>query len=368
MSDERAIPRILHVLPYDQPRGAQRYARQLVDHMQDGSARHEILTLFQGEPSNLNPDFELGLGRGPLRSLGFDPRVLRRFSSMLRGVSPDIVVAHGGESAKYTAMVLGPVTPMVYLNIGSAHPRLGRQMSSMFHRFYTRRADVIVTVSEALAEEAVRMHRVPAEKIVVIPNGRDPGRFRPASPSEVRERPRVTWIGQLDAAKRPEVMIHVVEALRKEGLDFDAGIVGIGPRLAEITPSAETAGVEMLGEIHDVPELLRSSDILLFTARPPEGMPGVLIEAGLTGLPVVSTRVPGADEVIEDGVTGRLVDIDDVSGMVSSVRYLLTDDEGRQQMGQWARERCVARFSLDVTVDKWENLFLHLLVNRRRRR
>jgi glycosyltransferase involved in cell wall biosynthesis len=124
----------------------------------------------------------------------------------------------------------------------------------------------------------------------------------------------------------------------------------------------------LLGERHDVPELLRSSDILLFTARPPEGMPGVLIEAGLSGLPVVSTRVPGAAEVIDDGVTGRLVDVDDITGMVSAVRYLLADDEGRAQMGQWARERCSSLFSFEATADKWEKLFIHLLVNRRRRK
>ena len=53
----------------------------------------------------------------------------------------------------------------------------------------------------------------------------------------------------------------------------------------------------------------------MFTSLPPgEGMPGVLIEAGLSGLATVSTRVPGARDVIEDGVTGFLVDIDDKRG------------------------------------------------------
>ena len=58
-------------------------------------------------------------------------------------------------------------------------------------------------------------------------------------------------------------------------------------------------GVELLGPRSDVPELLRSADVFVFTSLPTgEGMPGVLIEAGLSGLPAVSTPVPGAATVV----------------------------------------------------------------------
>ena len=69
------------------------------------------------------------------------------------------------------------------------------------------------------------------------------------------------------------------------------------PRLATGLP------IEVLGRRSDVPEILSQADVFLFTSlEEGEGMPGVLIEAGFAGLPVVTTEVPGARTVIEDGV------------------------------------------------------------------
>ena len=105
----------------------------------------------------------------------------------------------------------------------------------------------------------------------------------------------------------------------------------------------------MLGRRSDVPQLLSESDIFVFTSLPPgEGMPGVLIEAGLSGLATVATRVPGARDVIEDGVTGLLVDIEDKPGMTDAVRRLVSDRALREAMGQKARTRCMDMFTLQA--------------------
>ena len=100
-------------------------------------------------------------------------------------------------------------------------------------------------------------------------------------------------------------------------------MVGDGPLAGELAPLAAARGVELLGPRSDVPELLRGSDVFVFTSLPTgEGMPGVLIEAGLSGLPAVSTPVPGAATVLADGTTGVIVD-DSVAAMVAAVGELL---------------------------------------------
>ena len=114
----------------------------------------------------------------------------------------------------------------------------------------------------------------------------------------------------------------------------------------------------MLGRRDDVATLLAGSDIFVFTSLPPgEGMPGVLIEAGLSGLATVSTRVPGARDVIEDGVTGLLVDIDDKTGLIAAVDRLVGDAALRQSMGHQARQRCLERFTLETSARQWRELF-----------
>ena len=370
------MPLILHVLPYDLARGAQRYARALVDSLAEDDDTHQVLTLFRSEPVLLKPDVELDVPQGTFRRIGLDPRVVSRLRREIRRLRPEVVVAHGGESAKYVALATPKAIPMVYLKIGTAHQSLSRRANRGLHGYYTRRADVIAAVSSDVADEAHALFDVPRSRLVVLPNARDPETFKPLEthsgapipaygPGSARqndqETPRLIFVGHLDPGKRPDWFIDVVQGLRERGRNFTAAMVGDGPLQESLRPRAEAAGIEMLGRRDDVPNLLASSDVFVFTSLPPgEGMPGVLIEAGLTGLPIVSTRVPGARDVIEEGVTGILVDTDDKQGLIDAVDRLVIDGPLRATMGLRARERCLEHFTLDASAEQWRGLFRRL--------
>jgi glycosyltransferase involved in cell wall biosynthesis len=107
---------------------------------------------------------------------------------------------------------------------------------------------------------------------------------------------------------------------------------------------------------------MTASDIFVFTSLAPgEGMPGVLIEAAMAGLATAATRVPGARDVVEEGVTGFLVDIDDQAGLIDAVRMLVTDPELRAGMGRRARQRAIEMFSLEASVENWHRVLDPLL-------
>jgi glycosyltransferase involved in cell wall biosynthesis len=230
------------------------------------------------------------------------------------------------------------------------------------HRFYVRRADVVVAVSSYVAEEARVLHGIPSERVVIIPNGRDPDVFRPRE-ARLEGPVRLIFVGHLDAGKRPDRFVELVATLRRRGLEIEAQMVGEGPLANTIRGAADSAGVVMVGRRDDVPALLAGSDLLVLTSRPPEGMPGVLIEAGLSGIPAVSTRIPGAEDVIEEGATGLIVDVEDFDSLVRAVERLVRDPGLRVAMGDRARESCLRRFTLEVTADQWRGL-LHDLANR----
>ena len=105
---------MLHVLPYDLARGAQRYARALVDELDSADERHLILTLFAAEPAQLRPDIRLDVPQGPMRRLGLDLRALRGLRREVRRIRPEVVVAHGGEPAKYAALALRGGPRLIY--------------------------------------------------------------------------------------------------------------------------------------------------------------------------------------------------------------------------------------------------------------
>ena len=356
MPGSPTVPVVLHVLPLDLARGAQRYARTLVDAVSAEGEAHQILTLFRADPVLLRPDVELDVPRGLLRRIGLDPRVVRRLRSEVKRISPAVVVAHGGESAKYAAIALPRDVPLVYLKIGTAHKALQRKANRSLHGYYTRRANVVAAVSSDVAEEANQLYDVPKDRLVVIPNARDPVDF-PAHIGGKDGRPRVIFVGHLDRGKRPDWFIDVIAVLRGEALEFDAAMVGDGPLQPSLASPAADAGIEMLGRRSDVPQLLSESDIFVFTSLPPgEGMPGVLIEAGLSGLATVATRVPGARDVIEDGVTGLLIDIEDKPGLIDAVRRLVSDRALREAMGHKARTRCMDMFTLEASFERWHGV------------
>lgn len=346
---------VVHVVSYDVSRGAEQYARALVDVLNArGTARHLLLTLFVGDEEGLGADVSLDVPRGVLRRAGFDPRAAFGLRRAVSRLGPVALVAHGGEPAKYLAFAAGGV-PYVYLMIGSSHPLMRRRISRFLRRLYVGRAAALVAVSNELAEEVRDESGIDNGRLRVIPNGRDPAQYRPRS-SMGADIPRVLFVGHLDDQKRPLLFVDVVHQVSSRGVGCRAAIVGSGPLLETVTIEARRAGIEVLGSRDDVPELLAAADLLVLTSRPPEGLPGVLIEAGLCGLPVVTTDVPGAREVVEDGVTGLIVDIDDEEGLVEAVASLLADEARRATMGREARTRCVNKFSLDTSADLWQEL------------
>ena len=90
--------------------------------------------------------------------------------------------------------------------------------------------------------------------------------------------------------------------------------------------TAAAANVELLGSRSDVATLLPEFDVLVFTSIPEgEGMPGVLIEAGMCGLAVVTTDVPGARDVIDDDHTGYVVPPEPLQPLVEAVANLVNN-------------------------------------------
>lgn len=229
-----------------------------------------------------------------------------------------------------------------------------------------RRADVVAAEGPEVLAECRDLLGVEPERLALAPNGRDPEQFHPRSTGngQVEGDPVLVFVGALNPGKGPDRFVETVVALRRKGLSFGAVVCGDGPMRSRLEPEARAARIKLLGVVDDVAPVLRSSDVMLFPSRPTgEGIPGVLIEAGLSAVPVVACQVPGASTVIEDGVTGYLVPVDDLDAMVEKTTLLLSDPARRQQMGAAARQRCLQGFTLDVVMAAWRAI-LEPLLNR----
>jgi glycosyltransferase involved in cell wall biosynthesis len=348
-------PLVLHVIPSPLGRGAQRAARILVDGLDEpGVVRHRLLGLFDG-PSEVEMDVALRHPGGRHPAEGFEPRLALRLRRELARLDPTAVVAHGGDAMKYALpAVIGTRRSLVYCVIGTyAGPPSPLHMRGWRH--IMARADLVVAIGDEVRDECTRLFGIAAHRMTMIPNGRDPSRYGPgvASATATASIPTLIFVGAMTPQKQPDRFIKGVGRLRSDGRTFRAILVGDGPLAGELVGLAEAYGVELLGSRSDVPELLSQSDILVFTSRPAgEGMPGVLIEAGLSGLPAVSTPVPGAATVLADGRTGVIV-ADSVGAIAEAVGQLLEDPVRRAAMGAAALSRCASEFTLERMAERW---------------
>lgn len=360
----KKLPVVLHVLPIDIARGAQRYARALVDLLDGRGARHRTLTIFESRERVLDADVKLELPRAMAARWGFDPRVVAPLRAAVHRTDATVVIAHGGEPLKYLTLSL-PLSPlMVYYKIGLVTPRARRGTRRLFHSALLRRPSWTAGVSEDCLNEAENVFGVSRERLTLVPNGRSAGEFHPRGEGPPRETPVLTFVGHLSRSKRPGLFIELVQQLRERGLRFEARMVGEGPLRAELADDANRAGVTLLGRREDVPALLRESDILVFTSVPEgEGMPGVLIEAGLSGVPIVTTDVPGARTVVRDGETGYVVGVDAVGDLVTRTSALVENTALRSDMGHRARTHCVKELTLERSAELWEALLARPLAS-----
>jgi glycosyltransferase involved in cell wall biosynthesis len=353
---------VLHVIPTGTARGAQREARALADHLDTpGTRAHRVLTLFAGDEEVVS-DFSLGHPGGTSPAVGFDPRLIVRLRSELGRLAPTVLVAHGSEPLKYLVpATIGRRRPLAYYAIGTYSGSGGRAQLELWKRLVAR-ADAIAAEGDEVREQCIDLLGVPASRITVTPNGRDPDVFHPDPAAPARAQPTVLFVGALTAGKRPDAFIELTAVLRARGVRCRSLLVGDGPMRDQIAGAGQDAGVELLGSRSDVADLMRHSDLLVFPSRPAgEGMPGVLIEAGLSGLPVIATDVPGARTVVVDGEGGFITAVDDLEAMAAAAVTLLDDPGLLQAMGRAAREHCIDSFSMDAVGRRWMSLLQPLL-------
>jgi glycosyltransferase involved in cell wall biosynthesis len=230
----------------------------------------------------------------------------------------------------------------------------------LLERFGRGFTDVLMTQSAEDAETAIAERIAPGGKVMVIGNGVDPALFRPGTAAE-REAARAAlgvapgevvaiMVGRMVAEKGyPELFAALsrtpglVLACIGTRLESDhEGAVDAALSAAQADP-ATAARLRLLGYRTDVATLLRGADLFVLPSHR-EGMPRAIIEAMMTGLPVVATRIRGAREIVADGTTGLLVPVRDEAALAAALGRLVNDAPLRQAMGEASLARARAEF------------------------
>jgi glycosyltransferase involved in cell wall biosynthesis len=223
-----------------------------------------------------------------------------------------------------------------------------------------KKATALVACSEGLKARALRF--LPSVSIEVIPNGVELNRFSPAEGGQQSEVLRLLTVGRLSVTKRVEMLIDAVEILHKQGCKLHLTVVGSGPLepLLRVSILQKNLGglVEMTGRIdsEDMPQLYRRNDIFI-SASMQEGMSNAMLEAMASGLPIVTTRCEGLDELITDN--GSIVEQASADAIAEAIRKFADDCSLCRQMSLAARKQA-ERFGWSRSAEQYLALYERL--------
>jgi glycosyltransferase involved in cell wall biosynthesis len=298
-----------------------------------------------------------------------DPRGWIRFHRWLGRERPDVLHAHLPHAAWLCrwSRVAAPVPVVVDTLHSSSTGKRGRHIGYTCSRWLP---DHVTAVSHATADSHLVAGMVREERLSILANGIDVAAWEPNAQarSAMRHllglRDEFLWIaaGRLESVKDYPTLLR---AFARAPETARLLILGAGPLEAELVALAAQLGLErrvrFLGFEPNVERLMQAADGFVLSSRY-EGLPMVLLEAGACGVPAVATDVPGTREVLIDGVNGWLARAGHANSLGEAMTKLMSmPAEEQSAMGQRARQRVIAEFSLESMLDRWERLYDELL-------
>jgi glycosyltransferase involved in cell wall biosynthesis len=278
----------------------------------------------------------------------------------------DVVVAHGSSTLPACAIAtVGSGIPFVYRQISDSRFWAPSGLRRLRVKAGLSRAAVVVALS-ADAAETLRSHfGVAPSRTTVIPNGVPPARYAPVKDEDARAArialgldPSLTtavYVGALAPEKGVDLAITAISELR----NCQLVVVGEGPERGSLEAQARRLAPERVvftGTIPDPALAYSAADVVVLPSRGGDSMPAVLIEAGMTGTPVVSTPVGSIAHVVRSGITGELVPIGDVNALVRAIGSVTESSARARAMGQAARDYCLDNFGIDVVAQRWDEM------------
>lgn len=363
--------RVLEIIPTLDRNGAEKQLALLASGLPRDEFDVHVCALTRGGPL-AEPLRQAGI---PVTVIGkrwkIDPVAWWRLRKLIVRLKPDLVhtwifAANSyGRQAAFSAGV-----PVVLAGERCVDPwKRGYELA--IDRYLARRTRRIVTNSSGVVDFYVKQG-LPADKFAVIPNGIA---IEQPSASIAREAllaelglPPHTWligaVGRLWPQKRYKDLIWAIELLRCARSEVHLIIVGEGPERWRLERFAgqvvEERRVHFLGERSDVARLLPHLDCF-WLGSGYEGQSNALMEAMAAGRPVVATDIPGNRDLIVPNESGLLVPVGDRAALARQTYRLIGDPAEARRLGDNARQRMRAEFSVERMIERHSALYHEVL-------
>lgn len=298
-----------------------------------------------------------------------DVRAFRRLLGIVRERRIDIIHAHLTYAAIWAgvASLVTRVPSIATMHVAPPKDEGFREAARQWimRRVVNHHAARTVVVSDALRQEFASAG-IRRSKLIVVHNGVD---VRTSSSDTGRTRRELgvdevalllTAVAVFREGKGIDVLLRAVARIADSFPSMRVLVAGEGPKREEWELLARGLGIDSrviwTGFRRDVGDLLEASDLFVHPTLA-DAFPTVVLEAMAAGLPVIASRVGGVPEIVEDGVTGKLVPAGNDQALAEAIAEALRNSSWRRDAGVAARERARREFSIEGWIDRLERLY-----------
>ncbi len=361
------------------PAGLENFVLTLVNHLDRQKFRPYLYVLFNSDEGFLNRlNSDVPVYHARLQG-AHDRQALKRLAQQVETDNIQILQLHN-----WGTFLEGLLTKWYYKRLKLVHVQQGMEYELTLKATPTKRrirkllrhllipfVEIAVGCSEQARQYLEKEWG--ARRTTLIYNSVDTRKFAgKAEPVEgVSDYPgfKVCTVGRIVEVKNFMCLFKAIHLLRERVPDVRLYHIGdshprgmeVGKRLmAFVEENQLQEHIVFMGLRNDLPTLLPNFDAFSLTSFS-EGLSFSILEAQSSGLPAVVTAVGGNPEIVQDGVNGFLVPSDDEEAVAEALYKLYSDPQLRQSMGQKAREIVQQKFSVDVMVEKYQQLYHQIL-------
>ena len=303
----------------------------------------------------------------------------RRLGGLLRDLGVEVAQTHL-PGANFLGLLLAygtglQVLPTVHNNRefdygAKDNPLLFRLRKRAYRKMLDRCAGMVAVSAavKASLEDELRLRSAKAERIHVVTNGvRVPD---PLSEDVVRKiRTRygieggtvfVLGAGRLSEQKNFADLVRVASRMRNRGRDVRFVVAGDGPLRGDLEAAIAEADLgthmTLAGNVMDLDRVMGAADIFVTTSLW-EGLPLVLLEAMACGLPPVCFAIDGTDDILTDGVHGRVVPVGDVEAMAEALDDVMRDPDLKTEYGRASRKLVKTTYNFETLLDRLADVY-----------
>ena len=266
-----------------------------------------------------------------------------KYKRSLKDYDPDIVLTWMSRASGNT-----PTGKYILVN------RLGHY----YNLKYYRHADYWIGISKGICKHLID-GGMPKERVFHIPNFADETPVNPLprdSYDTPVDKPLILAAGRLHVNKGFDILLQSLVDIP----DATLWLAGAGPEESNLKAICSNLGldsrVRFLGWRDDVTTLMKTADVFVCPSRH-EGLGSIVMESWAHHCPIIATRSQGPGEVIEDGYSGLLTDIDNVEQLTKAINSLLKDDKLKQQLVDNASKVYAEGYSEKYIVSEYIKLF-----------